>query len=152
MISVDRVEKVVVDTLESTPANATHGSRATIASRAGLSESTIGRIWRAFGLKPPVEDGFKLSNDPLFVEKVYDVVGLYLEPPDAAVVLCVDEKSQIQALARTQPAFPMMPEMPEKRSHHFVRHGTTTLFAAMDIVSGEVISSIHRRHRSAEFK
>jgi len=117
-----------------------------------LSESTIGRIWRAFGLKPPVEDGFKLSNDPLFVEKVYDVVGLYLEPPDAAVVLCVDEKSQIQALARTQPAFPMMPEMPEKRSHHFVRHGTTTLFAAMDIVSGEVISSIHRRHRSAEFK
>lgn len=151
-ISVDRVEDVVVATLEQTPKNATHWSRAKMASRTGLSKSTVGRIWKAFGLKPHLEDGFKLSNDPLFVEKVYDVVGLYLEPPEAAVVLCVDEKSQIQALARSQPAFPMMPGMPEKRSHDYVRHGTTTLFAAMDIASGEVISSIHRRHRSTEFK
>jgi transposase len=151
-IAVDRVEDVVVATLEETPKNATHWSRRKMAERSGLSESTVGRIWKAFGLKPHREDGFKLSNDPLFVEKVYDVVGLYLNPPEAAVVLSCDEKSQVQALARSQPAFPMMPGMPEKRTHDYVRHGTTTLFAAFDTRTGGVISSIHRRHRSVEFK
>ena len=139
-------------TLESTPKNATHWSRAKMADRSGLSKSTIGRIWKAFELKPHREDGFKLSNDPQFVEKVYDVVGLYLNPPEAAVVYCVDEKSQVQALARSQPAFPMMPGMPEKRTHDYVRHGTTSLFAAFNIADGTVISSIHRRHRAIEFK
>ena len=117
-----------------------------------MSKSTIGRIWRTFELKPHRADGFKLSNDPLFVEKVYDVVGLYLNPPEAAVVLCVDEKSQVQALARSQPAFPMMPGMPEKRTHDYVRHGTTSLFAAFNTADGTVISSLHRRHRAVEFK
>jgi transposase len=129
-ISADQVEDVVVATLESTPVNATHWSRAEMAERTGLSKSTIGRIWRSFELKPHRADGFNLSNDPLFVEKVHDVVGLYVNPPDAAVVLCVNEKSQVQALARSQPAFPMMPGMPEKRGHDYVRHGTTSLFAA----------------------
>ncbi len=152
VISANQVEDVVVATLESTPANATHWSRAKMAQRSGLSKSTIGRIWKAFELKPHRADGFKLSNDPLFVEKVYDVVGLYVNPPEAAVVLCVDEKSQVQALARSQPAFPMMPGMPEKRSHDYVRHGTTSLFAAFNTADGTVISSLHRRHRSIEFK
>jgi len=145
-ISAEQVEEVVVATLESTPANATHWSRAKMAQRSGLSRSTIGRIWRDFGLKPHRADGFKLSNDPLLVEKVYDVVGLYLQPPEAAVVLSVDEKSQVQALGRSQPAFPMMPGMPEKRTHDYVRHGTTSLFAAFNTVDGTVISSLHRRH------
>ncbi len=123
-----------------------------MAERSGLSESTIGRIWRAFGLKPHRTDGFKLSNDPLFVEKVYDVVGLYIDPPESAVVLCVDEKSQVQALARSQPAFPMMPGMPEKRTHDYLRHGTTSLFAAFNTADGTVISATHRRHRTIEFK
>jgi len=152
VIGVERVEDVVVATLESTPANATHWSRAKMAERTGLSKSTIGRIWRAFDLKPHRADGFKLSNDPLFTEKVFDVVGLYLNPPEAAVVLCVDEKSQVQALARSQPAFPMMPGMPEKRTHDYVRHGTTSLFAAFNTADGTVISSLHRRHRAVEFK
>ena len=107
-----------------------------MAERSGLSKSTIGRIWRAFELKPHRADTFKLSTDPLFVEKVYDVVGLYLNPPEAAVVLCVDEKSQVQALARSQPAFPMMPGMPEKRTHDYLRHGTTSLFAAFNTADG----------------
>ena len=127
---------MLVATLESTPENATHWSRAKMAERSGLSESTIGRIWRAFGLKPHRTETFKLSNDPLFVEKVYDIVGLYLNPPEAAVVLCVDEKSQVQALARSQPAFPMMPGMPEKRTHDYLRHGTTSLFAAFNTADG----------------
>jgi len=152
VISVDRIEDVVVATLESTPKNATHWSRAKMAQRSGLSKSTIGRIWKAFELKPHRTDGFKISNDPLFVEKVYDVVGLYLNPPEAAVVLCVDEKSQVQALARSQPAFPMMPGMAEKRTHDYVRHGTTSLFAAFNTADGTVISSLHRRHRAIEFR
>ncbi len=151
-ITAEQVEDVVVTTLESVPANATHWSRAKMADRSGLSKSTIGRIWKAFDLKPHRADGFKLSNDPLFVDKVYDVVGLYLNPPDTAVVLSVDEKSQVQALARSQPAFPLMPGMPEKRTHDYVRHGTTSLFAAFNVADGTVISSLHRRHRSTEFK
>ncbi len=123
-----------------------------MAKRSGLSSSTIGRIWKAFELKPHRTDGFKLSNDPLFVDKVYDVIGLYLNPPHGAVVYSVDEKSQIQALARSQPAFPMMPGMPEKRTHDYLRHGTTSLFAAFNTADGSVISSLHRRHRSIEFK
>jgi transposase len=151
-VTAAQVEDVLVATLESTPANATHWSRAKMAQRAGLSKSTIGRIWKAFDLKPHRADGFKLSNDPLFVEKVYDICGLYLDPPEAAVVLSVDEKSQVQALARSQPAFPMMPGMPEKRTHDYVRHGTTSLFAALNVADGTVISALHRRHRAIEFK
>jgi transposase len=151
-ITAEQIEDVVVTTLEATPQNATHWSRSKMAQRSGLSESTIGRIWKAFGLQPHRAEGFKLSNDPMFVEKVHDVVGLYLNPPEAAVVLCVDEKSQVQALARSQPALPMMPGMPEKRTHDYVRHGTTTLFAALNIADGTVIASTHRRHRSVEFK
>jgi transposase len=151
-ISVDQVEDVIVATLESTPPNATHWSRAKMAQRTGLSKTTIGKIWKDFGLKPHRVDHFKLSTDPLFIAKLYDVVGLYLNPPEAAVVLCVDEKSQVQALQRSQPAFPMMPGMPERRTHDYVRHGTTTLFAAMNVADGTVISSVHRRHRAIEFK
>ena len=151
-VTAEQVEDVVVTTLESVPKNATHWSRASMAERAGLSKSTIGRIWKAFELQPHRSDDYKLSNDPLFVEKVYDIVGLYLDPPEAAVVLCVDEKSQIQALARSQPAFPMMPGMPERRTHDYVRHGTTSLFAAFDISDGTVITALHRRHRAIEFR
>ena len=151
-ITADRVEDVVVATLESTPSNATHWSRAKMAERSGLSKSSVGRIWKAFNLKPHRADGFKLSNDPLFVEKVQDVVGLYLDPPESAVVLSVDEKSQVQALSRSQPALPMMPGMPEKRTHDYARHGTTSLFAALNVADGTVISSTHRRHRATEFK
>ncbi|MEX5259348.1 IS630 family transposase [Kocuria sp. CPCC 205263] len=151
-ITAEQVEDVVVATLESTPQHATHWSRAKMAQRSGLSKSTIGRIWKAFELKPHREEGFKLSTDPLFVDEVYDVVGLYLNPPEAAVVLCVDEKSQIQALARSQPALPMMPGMPEKRTHDYVRHGTTSLFAALNTADGTVISSLYRQHRAVELK
>jgi transposase/transcriptional regulator with XRE-family HTH domain len=151
-VTAEQVEDVIVTTLEASPRNATHWSRAKMAERTGLSKSTIGRIWKAFELKPHRADTFKLSNDPLCVEKVFDVVGLYLNPPEGAVVLCVDEKSQVQALARSQPAFPLMPGMPEKRTHDYVRHGVTSLFAAFNTADGTVISSLHRRHRTIEFK
>jgi transposase len=151
-ITDEQVEQVVVATLERTPKNATHWSRASMAAEAGLSRSTVGRIWRAFNLKPHLVDSFKLSSDPMFIEKVRDVVGLYLDPPERALVLCVDEKSGIQALDRSAPVLPMMPGMPERRTHDYVRHGTTTLFAALDVASGKVIGSLHRRRRAVEFR
>ena len=151
-ILLDQVEDVIVSTLESTPGKDTHWSRASMAARTGLSKSTIGRIWRKFDLKPHLQDSFKLSTDPFFVDKVVDVVGLYHDPPDKAVVLCVDEKSQIQALDRSQPVLPMMPGMPERRTHDYLRHGITSLFAAFNIADGTVISELHRRHRAIEFR
>ena len=151
-ISLDQVEEVVVATLEQAPKDATHWSRTSMAKKSGLSKSTIGRIWRDFGLAPHRVDGFKLSTDPLFVEKVIDVVGLYHNPPEKAVVLCVDEKSQIQALDRSQPVLPMMPGMPERCTHDHYRNGITTLFAAFDVADGTVITELHRQHRAAEFK
>jgi transposase len=148
----DLIEQVVVETLERTPRDATHWSRSSMAAESGLSASTVGRIWRAFGLKPHLVDTFKLSNDPLFIEKVRDVVGLYLNPPERAVVLCVDEKSGIQALNRSAPLLPMMPGIAERRSFDYARAGTTDLFAALDVATGLVIHSIQRRHRALEFK
>ena len=151
-IRLDQVEDVIVATLESAPGKDTHWSRASMAARTGLSKSTIGRIWKKFDLKPHLQDSFKLSTDPFFVEKVVDVVGLYHNPPEKAVVLCVDEKSQIQALDRSQPVLPMMPGMPERRTHDYLRHGITSLFAAFNIADGTVISQLHRRHRAIEFR
>jgi transposase len=151
-ITDEAVEDVVVATLERQPNNATHWSRASMAAETGLSKSTVGRIWKAFGLKPHQVDTFKISNDPQFIDKVRDVVGLYLDPPEKALVLCVDEKSQIQALDRSAPVLPMMPGMPERRTHDYVRHGITTLFAALNVATGQITGSIHRRHRAIEFK
>ncbi|MFD7447349.1 IS630 family transposase [Streptomyces sp. NPDC059909] len=151
-ILLDQVEDVLTATLESTPGKDTHWSRASMAKHSGLSKSTIGRIWKRFDLKPHLQDAFKLSTDPQFVDKVVDVVGLYHNPPEKAVVLCVDEKSQIQALDRSQPVLPMMPGMPERRTHDYLRHGITSLFAAFNIADGSVISELHRRHRAIEFK
>lgn len=145
------VDAVITRTLESTPKNATHWSTREMANQMGLSQSTVSRIWRAFGLQPHRQETFKLSTDPLFVEKTRDIVGLYLDPPVKALVLCVDEKSQIQALDRTQPILPLAPGVAERRTHDYMRHGTTTLFAALDIATGEVIGRLHRRHRSQEF-
>jgi transposase len=151
-ILLDQVEDVLVATLEQSPPNATHWSRTSMAARSGLSPSTIGRIWRQFELKPHVQDFFKLSTDPQFVDKVVDVVGLYHHPPERAVVLCVDEKSGMQALDRSQPVLPLMPGMPERRTHDYVRHGTSSLFAAFNIADGSVISALHRQHRAVEFR
>jgi transposase len=146
------VERVVTLTLESKPKDATHWSTRSMAKRSGLSQSAIVRIWRAFGLQPHRVGTFKLSTDPLFVEKVRDIVGLYMDPPEKALVLCVDEKSQIQALDRSQPLLPMRPGQIERRTHDYVRHGTTSLFAALDAATGSVIGELHRRHRSLEFR
>lgn len=146
------VERVLTMTLESLPRDATHWSTRSLAQQCGLSRSTVSRIWRAFALQPHRSETFKLSKDPLFIEKVRDIVGLYLNPPDRALVLCVDEKSQIQALDRTQPLLPMRPGQAERRSHDYKRHGTTSLFAALDVKTGSVIGTCHRRHRSVEFR
>lgn len=147
----EKVEEVVTKTLQSKPKGATHWSTRSMAAEAGVSPSTVQRIWYAFGLKPHRQKTFKLSTDPLFVEKVRDIVGLYLDPPAHAVVLSVDEKSQVQALDRTQPLLPMDMDYPEARTHDYVRHGTTSLFAALNVATGEVIGKCHRRHRHQEF-
>ncbi len=146
-----QVEEVVTKTLESMPASGTHWSTRLMAEKAGLSQTAIVRIWHAFGLQPHRVENFKLSKDPQFVEKVRDIVGLYLNPPDRAIVLCVDEKSQVQALNRTQPILPLAPGVPARQSHDYERHGVTSLFAAMDVASGVTISQCYRRHRQQEF-
>src|SRR6202051_3547058 len=147
-----QIARVVRMTLERAPADATHWSTRAMAKRCGLSQSMVSRIWRAFALQPHRVEGFKLSKDPLFIEKVRDIVCLYLNPPDRALVLCVDEKSQIQALDRSQPLLPMRPGQAERRTHDYARHGTTSLFAALDVKTGKVIGECHRRHRSTEFR
>ena len=152
MIDDADVERVIALTLETTPKDATHWSTRAMARRSGLSHNTVSRIWRAFALQPHRTETFKLSADPLFIEKVRDIVGLYLNPPDRALVLCVDEKSQIQALDRTRPLLPLRPGQAERRTHDYVRHGTTSLFAALDARTGQVIGQCHRRHRALEFR
>lgn len=147
-----QVNAVVTRTLETTPRGATHWSTRSMAKASGLSQTAVSLIWRAFSLQPHRSETFKLSRDPLFVDKVRDIVGLYMNPPERAFVLCVDEKSQIQALDRTQPILPLRPGQPERRSHDYVRHGTTSLFAALDVKTGTVIGECHRRHRSREFR
>src|SRR6266566_3877457 len=151
-ISDEQVEEVIRRTLEETPQAATHWSTRSMAAATGLSQSAVSRIWRAFALQPHRLETFNLSSDPLFVEKVRDVVGLYLDPPERALVLCVDEKSQIQALDRSQPMLPILPGTPARISHDYKRHGTTSLFAALDLASGKVIGGLHARHRALEFK
>ena len=152
MIDDADVERVIALTLETTPKDATHWSTRAMARRSGLSHNTVSRIWRAFALQPHRTETFKLSADPLFIEKVRDIVGLYLNPPDRALVLCVDEKSQIQALDRTRPLLPLRPGQAERHTHDYVRHGTTSLFAALDARTGQVIGQCHRRHRALEFR
>jgi transposase len=147
-----QVEEVITKTLESAPKNATHWSTRSMAAEVGLTQTAVSRIWRAFGLQPHRQETWKLSKDPLFVDKVRDVVGLYLNPPERAVVLCVDEKSQIQALDRTAPILPMRPGIPERATHDYKRHGTSSLYAALDITTGKVIGQLHSRHRAIEFK
>jgi transposase len=151
-ISDEQVEAVIVKTLETTPRDATHWSTRSMAKEVGLTQSAVQRIWKAFGLQPHRQDTWKLSKDPQFIEKVRDVVGLYLNPPERAVVLCVDEKSQIQALDRTAPILPMLPGTPERATHDYRRAGTSSLYAALDLTSGKVIGRLHSRHRAIEFK
>lgn len=146
------IERLVIDTLERTPKAATHWSKRSMARHSGLSQSTVGRIWRAFGLKPHRSETFTLSTDALFVEKVRDIAGLYMSPPDNALVLCVDEKSGTQALERSQPILPLQTNQPERRTHTYRRHGTTSLFAALDVATGHVIGKCYRRHRAEEFR
>jgi transposase len=151
-ISDAAVEEVIVRTLETKPKDSTHWSTRSLAAQVGLSQTAVSRIWRAFGLQPHRVETWKLSKDPLFIDKVRDVVGLYLAPPERAVVLCVDEKSQIQALDRSAPILPMLPGTPERATHDYKRSGTSSLYAALDITSGKVIGSLHARHRAIEFK
>lgn len=146
-----KIEQLIATTLNERPGEATHWSTRLLAQKLKMSQSTVSRVWRAFGLQPHRSETFKLSTDPLFIDKVRDIVGLYMNPPTKAMVLCVDEKSQIQALDRTQPLLPLAPGLPERRSHDYVRHGTTTLFAALDVATGNVIGELHRRHRAREF-
>jgi transposase len=150
-VSDEQVEEIIRQTLESTPAEATHWSTRGMAKRCGFSRQTVSRIWRTFGLQPHRSEHFTLSKDPYFVDKVKDVVGLYLDPPANALVLCVDEKTQVQALERSQPVLPMRPGRPERRTHDYYRHGTLSLFAALEVATGRVISSTKPKHRSAEF-
>src|ERR1700693_2081747 len=151
-LSDAQIEEVIVRTLESKPPAATHWSTRTMAQATGVNQTAISRIWRAFSLAPHRSETFKLSKDPLFIDKVRDIVGLYMNPPERAFVLCVDEKSQIQALDRTAPLLPMRPGQAERRAHDYLRHGTTSLFAAPDTRTGKVISQLQRRHRSLEFR
>jgi transposase len=151
-ITDEQVEKVIVKTLEEAPPDQdTHWSTRSMARATGMSQSAVSRIWRAFGLKQHMEETWKLSTEPQFIEKVRDVVGLYLNPPEKALVLCVDEKAQIQALDRSAPILPILPTTPARRTHDYVRHGTSSLFAAFDLATGKIISAIHRRHRHQEF-
>ena len=150
-IADEAVAQVIERTLRETPADATQWSLRSMAKASGLSHTTIRRIWQAFGLQPHRAETFQLSGDPRFVEKVRDIIGLYLSPPDRAVVLCVDEKSQIQALDRAQPVLPMRPGIAERRTHSYIRHGTTSLFAALDVATGFVIGKCYKRHRAREF-
>jgi transposase len=151
-LSDEDVERVIVKTLEEQPLDATHWSTRSMAAATGLNQTAVSRIWRAFGLKPHRAESFKLSPDPQFIDKVRDIVGLYLNPPDAAVVLCVDEKSGIQALDRSAPILPLMPGVPERQTHDYVRNGTTNLYAALDLASGQVIADMTPRHRAEEFQ
>ena len=151
-VTDERVAGLLVRTLETTPENATHWSTRSMAAACGLSPATVQRVWRAFGLKPHRTEGFQLSADPEFAEKVRDIVGLYLSPPDRALVLCVDEKTEMQALERTQPVPPMRPGQPERRTSGYARHGTSSLFAALDVTAGKVIGRCYRRHRAEEFR
>lgn len=151
VVGDEKIKDLITATLETTPPDATHWSTRSMADHLGLSQSMVSRVWRAFGLAPHKQDSWKLSKDPLFVEKVRDVVGVYLDPPERAVVLCVDEKTQIQALNRTQPVFPMLPGTPARASHDYVRHGTSSLYAALNLTTGQVLGSLHARHRSQEF-
>ena len=151
-ITDEMVEEVIVRTLETTPKDATHWSTRSMAKEVGLTQSAVHRIWRAFGLAPHRQESWKLSKDPQFIDKVRDVVGIYLNPPERAVVLCVDEKSQIQALDRTAPILPMLPGTPERATHDYKRAGTSSLYAALDLSTGKVIGALHSRHRAIEFK
>src|SRR6185312_151724 len=150
-VTDEQVESIVTTTLESTPTDATHWSTRSLAAHLGVTQDAVWRTWQAFGLQPHRQEKFKLSADPQFVEKVYDICGLYLNPPERAVVLCVDEKSQIQALDRTRPILPMLPGTPQRATHDYKRHGTSSLYAALDLATGKVIGSLHERHRAIEF-